>query len=67
MVTLSKKALVTAVKAPSANKILIGWPFVNFNNSLAIQLKTPLRVVIETITIIETSKNITLKSIKLIK
>ena len=67
VVTLSRKALVTAVKSPSANKTFTGCPFVNFSNSFAIQLNTPLRVVIDTIIIIETSKNITLKSMKLMK
>ena len=67
VVTLSKNALTIAVKSPRQTKILIGWPFVSFNNSFAIQLNTPLFVVMVTIIIIETNKKITLKSIKFIK
>ena len=67
VVTLSKNALVTAVNKPSAIKILIGCPFVAFKSSFAIQVNTPLLVEILTIIIIETRRNITLKSTKLIK
>ena len=63
VVTLSRKALVIAVNRPKAQSTFIGCPLVNFNNSLATQLNIPLLVVIDTIIIIETSKNITLKSI----
>ena len=67
VVTLAKNAEATAVKNPSTRRIFTGWPFVFFNNSLAIHVKIPLLLAMLTIIIIETSKNITLKSTKFIK
>ena len=67
VVTLSRKALAIAVKTANATKIRIGLPPVCFSNSFAIKLNIPLCAAICTITIIEISKNITLKSIKLAK
>ena len=67
VVTLSKNALTIAVNRPNVIKIDMGLPFVNFKSSLAIQVNTPLLVLIKTNIIIETNKNITLKSIKFTK
>lgn len=67
VVTLSKNAEVTAVKIPRVKSTSFGCPLVSLKSSFAIQLNIPLLVAILTIIIIDTSKNITLKSTKLIK
>ena len=67
VVTLSRNAETIAVNIANDIKINFGLPFVNFNISFAIQLNIPLLVAIDTIIIIETRRNITLKSTKLIK
>ena len=67
VVTLSRKADTIAVKNAREINMCLGDPFVIFSISLAIQLNIPLLVAIDTIIIIETRRNITLKSTKLIK
>lgn len=62
VVTLSKNALTAAVKKQSDTKILRGFPFVSLTIFTAAYENIPLREVIETIIIIEISKNTTLKS-----
>ena len=67
VVTLSKNADAIAVNKAKQQRIVFGCPLVFFNISFATQLNIPLLVAILTIIIIDTSKNITLKSTKLIK
>ena len=60
---MSRNALTTAVNRASAGRIRAGLPRVRVSIFAAAQLKMPLRAAMETIIIIEISRNITLKSI----
>ena len=67
VVTLSKNAEATAVNTAKEARTSFGLPFVFFKISFASQVNMPDFEAICTIIIIETNKNITLKSIEEIK